>query len=109
MAYAEPGGRPFYGELFYQDSIVMVGLPQAGRKTASRHRPGGVTLYCYTDDIDALVARAVAAGAKVAHELTDQFWGDRTCLLIDPDGHAWMWATHVKDVDLPEMTERIFL
>jgi PhnB protein len=56
-------------------------------------------MYCYTPDVDALVARAQAAGAEVAAAPADQFWGDRTCLLVDPDGHAWMWATHCRDVD----------
>lgn len=102
MAYAEPGGEPFYGELYHEEAKIMVGLPQAGKRHP-RKRSGAMTLYCYTPDVDALAARAKAAGATVARELEDQFWGDRTCLLVDPDGHAWMWATHLRDVELPEM------
>jgi len=80
----------------------MVGLPQAG-KQHPRTRSAAMTLYCYTPDVDVLRERAEAAGATVAKDAADEFWGDRTCLIIDPDGHAWMWATRVRDVDLPEM------
>ncbi len=100
MVYAEPGGAPFYGELRYRDAAIMVGLPQAG-KQHPRRRSGAMTLYCYTEDVDALAERAVAAGATLVREPASEFWGDRSCLLVDPDGHAWMWATHVEDVDLP--------
>ena len=98
LLYQEPGGRILYGEAHYEDATVMVGLPRAG-KTHPRRRDAAATLFCYTSDVDALFERAVTAGAEVAQEPADQFWGDRTCLLVDPEGHAWMWATHVRDVD----------
>jgi PhnB protein len=105
LLYAEPGGKPFYAELFHEDARIMVGLPREGKRHPKR-RSGAVTLYCYTPDVDAMVARAVEAGAVAAQMPEDQFWGDRTALLVDPEGHAWMWATHQKDVDLPEMDKR---
>jgi PhnB protein len=104
MAYAEPGGAPFFGEVQYEDMTIMVGLPQTGKQHPQK-RSAAITLYCYTPDVDALREQAVAAGATVANDVEDQFWGDRSCLLIDPDGHAWMWATRVRDVDLPKMAK----
>ena len=53
-----------------------------------------MSLYLYTDDVDAFFKRAVAAGAKVEKEPADQFWGDRTCCLIDPNGFLWSFGTH---------------
>jgi hypothetical protein len=53
-----------------------------------------VSLYCYCDDVDAVAASARLAGARVVEEPADKFYGDRTCLLIDPDGHSWAFATH---------------
>jgi uncharacterized glyoxalase superfamily protein PhnB len=93
--YGEPGTPVSYGEVFHHDALIMLGLPEDGK-----HHPAGdyhgLTLYCYTPDVDVLAARARAAGATLRHAPEDQFWGDRTCLLIDPDGHAWMWATHLR-------------
>jgi PhnB protein len=102
MAYGEPDGTPFYGEVLHEDMIIMVGLPQAGKSHPGK-RSTAMTLYCYTGDADTMAARAVAAGAEIIREPEDQFWGHRTCLLADPDGHAWMWAEVKKNVDLPEM------
>ena len=51
-----------------------------------------------TDDADALWTRAVEAGAQVHHELADQFWGERHGQLVDPFGHRWNIARHLRDV-----------
>ena len=50
--------------------------------------------------------QAVDAGATVAMEVADQFWGDRLGTVIDPFGHCWSIATHVEDVPAEEMEER---
>ncbi|HEX73471.1 MAG TPA: glyoxalase/bleomycin resistance/extradiol dioxygenase family protein [Candidatus Hydrogenedentes bacterium] len=100
MVYPESDPDPFYAELDYEGMTIMIGLPR-GRKRGEQpvKTRAGSSLYCYTPDVDALCERARAAGAKVAMEPAEQFWGDRACLLADPDGHAWMWATHVRDFD----------
>lgn len=42
-----------------------------------------------TGDVDALIARARAAGAEVVAEPAQQPWG-YTGTFADPDGHLWM-------------------
>ena len=56
-------------------------------------------------DVDAVVGRAVKAGAKVTMPVEDQFWGDRYGKLEDPFGHHWSVATHVRDVSPQEMQQ----
>ena len=51
-----------------------------------------VALYLYVADVDAVVERAEAAGAKVLAPPQDQFWGDRTAWMMDPAGHVWTRA-----------------
>jgi PhnB protein len=60
----------------------------------------------YVDDVDAVVRRAVDAGATISMEVADQFWGDRFGSITDPFGHEWSIATHVEDVPPEEMAER---
>ena len=48
---------------------------------------------------DALFARAVQAGAKVVRSPEDQFYGDRSFTVTDPDGHQWSFATNFEDFD----------
>jgi PhnB protein len=56
-------------------------------------------------DVDAFVARAVGAGAKITMPLENMFWGDRYCKLEDPFGHHWSVATHVRDMSPAEMQQ----
>jgi PhnB protein len=42
------------------------------------------------DDVDALVKRALAAGAEVVFPLADQYYGRREGRFKDPFGHVWI-------------------
>jgi catechol 2,3-dioxygenase-like lactoylglutathione lyase family enzyme len=53
---------------------------------------GGVTLAYNADSpasVDAVLAEACAAGAKIARAAADTFWGGYSGVFIDPDGHPW--------------------
>jgi PhnB protein len=105
-----PDGRVAHAEIKIGDSIVMIsddcGMEDAARSPANL---GGssASLLIYTTDTDAAFKRAVDAGAKVASEPTDMFWGDRFARVIDPYGHHWAIATHTEDVTEEEMTRRM--
>jgi PhnB protein len=66
-----------------------------------------VSILLYVDDVDAMVPRAEAAGAKITKPLQDQFYGDRSCTMVDPFGHQWTIATHKEDVPPDEMNRRM--
>jgi PhnB protein len=95
-----PDGKPMHAEMGHEKSVVMIGpeTPE-GRSRAPGKDGAGVSMYIFCRDVDAIAASASAAGATIAEAPADQFWGDRTCFLIDPDGHQWMFATHVFDMD----------
>jgi uncharacterized glyoxalase superfamily protein PhnB len=57
-------------------------------------RPGPVAVYVVVDDPDALHARAIAAGAEIVRELTDQDYGSREFAARDPDGNLWSFGTY---------------
>ena len=53
---------------------------------------GGVTLAHNVgspEEVDAVVAEAEAAGAKIARPGAPTFWGGYSGVFIDPDGHPW--------------------
>ena len=58
--------------------------------------PGAVTMHLQVDDADACWRRALEAGATVAMEIGDQFWGDRYGQLKDPFGHSWSVGSPIK-------------
>src|SRR5215216_1032466 len=55
-----------------------------------------VVIFVYVPDVDETVERATQCGATVLVPLADQFWGDRTALIMDPAGHVWTIATRVE-------------
>jgi uncharacterized glyoxalase superfamily protein PhnB/catechol 2,3-dioxygenase-like lactoylglutathione lyase family enzyme len=64
------------------------------------------TLHLYVEDVDAMYARAIAAGAQTLQAPADQFYGDRRAGVMDPWGNQWWIATHVEDVDEKQMKLR---
>lgn len=41
------------------------------------------------EEVDAVLAEAQAAGAKIGRAGAETFWGGYSGLFIDPDGHPW--------------------
>ena len=88
------------------DAIMLVDeMPEWGALGPKALKGSPVTLHLYVEDVDAVVKRAVEAGAKVTMPVGDQFWGDRYGKLEDPFGHQWSVATHIRDVTPQEMEQ----
>jgi PhnB protein len=103
-----PGGKIGHAELEIGDSLVMLSDPFPQASTAPPKELGNtsVSIFMYVEDVDAVVKKAVDAGATVTMEIADQFWGDRFGSVKDPFGHVWSIATHVEDVPPEEMAGR---
>ena len=53
---------------------------------------GGVTLAYNVRspaDVDAVIDEARRAGARIAREGAETFWGGYSGVFVDPDGHPW--------------------
>ena len=107
MRMAMPDGKVMHAELQIGDSRVMLSdeFPDWGAIGPQTVGACPSSLMVYVDDVDAVFAAAVAAGAKVERPVQDQFWGDRNGMVIDPFGYRWSLATHIEDVT-PEEIER---
>lgn len=94
-------GKLMHAHLTINGASVMLvdDFPDWGSLGPRALKGSPVTIHLYVDDVDAVVARAVDAGAQVTMPVADQFWGDRYGRLEDPFGHQWSIATHVRDVD----------
>lgn len=80
--------------------------PQWGVKSPEAFGGSPVIIMVYVENVDAVFARAVAAGAKVVRPVADQFYGDRAGTLTDPFGHTWTIATHKEDVPHDQLAKR---
>lgn len=57
-------------------------------------QPGTFGAYVVTDDPDALLTRARAAGAEVTAEPHDTDYGSRDVAFRDPEGNRWSFGTY---------------
>ena len=64
-------------------------------------------IHLYVEDVDAVYAQAVRAGATAVAKPADQFYGDRIARVTDPSGNQWSIASHVEDVDMDELMRRL--
>jgi len=102
-----PDGKLMHAMLQIGDSKLMLvdEMPEWGVLGPQSLRGSPVTVHLYVADADAVIEKAVAAGAKVTMPPEDQFWGDRYGKIEDPFGHQWSIATHQFDMSPDEVTE----
>ena len=107
MRLAGPGGKLMHAAVQIGDSMVMLvdEMPDWGTLGPKALKGTPVTLHLAVKDVDAFVAKAVSAGAKVTMPVADMFWGDRYGQLQDPYGHSWSVATHIRDMTPDEIRE----
>jgi uncharacterized glyoxalase superfamily protein PhnB len=65
-----------------KDANVPIGPPQSGEFSIGQ-------LVAGKDDVDAVLARAEAAGAALTDEPHERPWGIYSGYFRDPDGHLW--------------------
>jgi len=101
-----PDGKIMHAEIKIGNSRVMVNDAVMGAKGPKAIGGSPASLWLYVDDCDALFNKAVAAGAKAAMPIDNQFWGDRMGMVVDPQGYQWAIATHKEDLSKQEMDQR---
>lgn len=100
-------GRLMHACIRIGDSNVMSvdEMPEWGALSPKSLKGSPVTIHLAVENVDAFVAQAVAAGAKITMPIADMFWGDRYGKIEDPCGHQWSVATHMRDVTPDEMKQ----
>ncbi len=108
MRMPNPDGTLGHAEIQLGDSMIMLADENAEWGAQAPPTIGGtpVTLHTYVEDVDAVFAAALEAGANELRPIENQFYGDRTGAFEDPFGHHWHVATHVEDVSPEEMEKR---
>jgi uncharacterized glyoxalase superfamily protein PhnB len=102
-----PDGRIVHACLSVLGASVMISDAFAEHGMTSPKTLGGtpVTIHIMVPDVDQAFERAIAAGASVLMPVADMFWGDRYGALVDPYGHRWSLATHLRDMTPDEIRE----
>jgi PhnB protein len=103
-----PDGKVMHAEIRIDGAAIMLHdeMPQWKALSPQTIGDSGSSLMLYVRDADAVVKRAVEAGATLTMEVADQFYGDRCGAITDPFGHKWSIATHIEDVSPEEIGRR---
>ena len=91
------GAAPADDVVFFQAGCTIVALwgrEQLAEDTVVEDSGGwgGITLAYNARspaEVDAVLAEAEAAGAKLARPGAETFWGGYSGLFVDPEGHPW--------------------
>jgi PhnB protein len=104
-----PDGAVAHAEIRIGDSVIMLGdeWPDGPTQSPKTLDGSSAALFIYTDDVDALWSRAIAAGCEEVFPLEMQFYGDKGGRVRDPYGHTWGLAQHIEDVSPEEMERRM--
>jgi PhnB protein len=104
-----PDGKAIHAELTLRGTTLMLGPenPQMGSRSAKTIGGSPCTLYLLTENVDKTVEKAAKLGAASKGPVMDMFWGDRCGTVVDPDGYAWMVATHVAEPTAEEMKRKM--
>ena len=71
---------------------VMLG--SAGGGEPAFDAAGPASIYLVSDDPDAVLERAVRAGAEVVRPLREESYGSREFTVRDPEGNLWSVGTY---------------
>lgn len=101
MLITNPDGTLAHSQMMFHGALFMIGtewadhvaspLSTGGRNTAT------VSIQL-TEGIDAHFEHAKASGAVVMRAPEDQFYGDRSYTVRDPEGHVWNFNQTVATV-----------
>ena len=109
VGVTEFGGVIAHAELDLGNGRLQLGTPSPDYhligQSATDDACYSLALYC--PDVDAVVERAVAAGAVVREPVTDFVSGDRYGSIRDPFGVRWSVMTRVEDISDAESVRRV--
>lgn len=104
----EPSGRIGHAELEFGGVTVMLSEEYPEYDIVGPETIGGTSfcIHLHVDDADELIARAVAAGARVVRGAKDHPHGERSGTVRDPFGHEWLIGHSIEQVSPDEMQRR---
>jgi PhnB protein len=108
MRLTDPAGRIAHAQVKIGEAPLMLAEESQEWGNRSPQTLGGtpVIIALYVPDVDAVVAQAVGAGAKLLIPVADQFYGYRSGRISDPFGHVWIVSTQKEDLSPEEMQKR---
>ncbi|MGJ8678339.1 MAG: VOC family protein [Akkermansiaceae bacterium] len=104
----DPSGAVAHAEFMIGTSLVYIS-GEAPEWHANALKEGQVASCLFAisvEDCDKAFERAIQAGMKELNPPSDQFWGARSALILDPFGYRWNFNQFIEEVSPEEMAKR---
>src|SRR3954466_7921042 len=103
-----PDGRIIHALLTIRGQMLMLEAeyPTLPSRVPALDGTSPVVIFVYVEDVDRVVEKATSLGARLLIPVKDQFWGDRTGWIMDPEGHVWTVATRIEETTATERSQR---
>lgn len=102
MAVVGKDGALDFCNLVLGEASLMFHRPAPGLDASRLVGGQPVELYVPVEDVDDYHRRVSGSGVTVDEPLTDQWWGDRTFKITDPNGYRiWFFTTVAEAVPPP--------
>lgn len=104
----EPSGRIGHVELDFDGHVIMFSdeYPEYGCVGPETIGGTSINMHLHVDDCDAVIRRALSAGATMVREPSDKFYGERSGTIRDPFGHEWNIGHEIEKLTPEEMQRR---
>lgn len=104
----EPSGRIGHAEVDFGGATLMLSdeYPEYDIKGPQTVGATTMSIHLHVDDADAMIARAIEAGATLIRPASDAFYGERSGSVRDPLGHEWLIGHEIEKVAYDEMQRR---
>ena len=98
-----------HAEMQIGDSRILMAdeAPQTEAYSAKHYGGSPISLMFYTEDCDAMYARALAAGGKSLRAPADQPYGTRMGGIQDPFGYKWWIGTQIQEMEQASHTSEV--
>jgi PhnB protein len=105
----ELDGRLLLAVIKIGDARLMLfdGQAEPGTPIGGDPRGNGLVLKLYVENVDAIFACALEAGARQDAAVEDKYFGERSGTLTDPFGFSWQIATFKENVPHDEIERRM--
>ncbi len=97
-----------HAEMVHEDGVIMISNEFTSWARSPESAGGSNTQRVHvrlSHGIDEHCAKARQSGARIVMEPATQFYGDRTYMAVDLEGHHWTFFQRVKDVSTTEMEQ----
>lgn len=104
----EPSGRIGHAELDFNGITLVLSDEYPECEIRGPLAVGGtpVTIHLHVDSADAVIQRALDAGAILERAPKDEFYGERSGVVRDPYGHRWNIGHSLEELTPEEMQRR---